>query len=82
MKYKHDMKHMSCRLNICKHPPTIKPKGRFGFGVQQRAMKGSMITGIRTAREKIECIECGGFDAAVGRFKTKCYDCGLEIEHD
>ncbi len=78
---KHDMRHLSCRLNICKHPPTTKPKGRFGLGVQHRAMRSSM-TNIRDPRENIECKECGSWDARVGRFMTKCYNCGLEIEHD
>ena len=81
--YKHDMKYMSCRLNICKHPPKNKKRTNYQLGVRYQSSKSSsQRANSRATRESIKCIECESLDAKVGRFKTKCYDCGLEIEHD
>jgi len=81
--YKHDMRHLSCRLNICKHPPEGMKRARYKKGVILKTSKGSMQrANARSTRENTHCTECGSWNCIIGRFKTKCYNCGLEIEHD
>ncbi len=74
--YKHDMRHLSCRLNLCRHQPTTKSKVKHG------ARKISIQQGERATRENIECTECGSWNCKQGRFVIKCYDCGLMVDCD
>jgi len=80
--YKHSMEFVSCRLNLCPHPVTPNMGHQGGKRFPTKVSKVSMGRSRSRKRISVTCDECGSTNAKEGTFTTKCYECGLIVNHE